>query len=167
MLLVLKIIAIAWFAKFRLVARLEAWIASLPPYPALAIFALPGALLFPVNLLGLWLLASGHVIWAGALLVGAKIVSTAFVARLFMLTQPKLMQIGWFRRGYEWFMPWKEALFAYVRASFAWRYGRMVKTRIKQIAKRAWADVKPRMKAAWLEVRTRGRLMWRRLTGAA
>ena len=45
--------AIAWFAKFRLVARLEAWIASLPPYPALAIFALPGALLFPVKLLGL------------------------------------------------------------------------------------------------------------------
>ncbi len=39
------------------------------------------------------------------------------------------MQIGWFQRAYDFFVPWQEALFAWIRGSWIWRYGRVVKWR--------------------------------------
>lgn len=130
-------------ARLRIVARLELWIAGLPPYAALLVFALPTTILLPVKLIGLWLLSQGQALAAGGVLVGAKVVSTALVARIFMLTKPALMRIGWFAWSYGKFIPWKEALFARIRASWAWRYGRMVKTTIRHEAKRAWQRWKP------------------------
>jgi hypothetical protein len=47
--------------------------------------------------------------------------------RLFLLTQPALMQIGWFSWAYDTIMPWKDALVERVRASTVWRVGRIVK----------------------------------------
>lgn len=157
--------ALAWLARFRLVARIEALIAGLPPYPSLAVFALPTTILFPVKIGALWLLAGGHVLTAGALLAGAKIVSTALVARIFTLTKPALMQIGWFARAYAWFVPWKEALFARVRESFAWRYGRMVKARVKQVLRRQLEYWRPRMRAVYQRLKDRAATMWRRYFG--
>lgn len=157
--------ALAWLARFRLIARLEALVARLPPYPSLLVFAAPSAILLPVKIGALWLLAGGHVLTAGALLAGAKVVSTALVARIFTLTKPALMQIGWFRRAYEWFVPWKEALFTKVRASFAWRYGRMVKSRIKQVARRAAERWKPSIRAMLADLRVRVQAIWQRAFG--
>jgi hypothetical protein len=34
-------------------------------------------------------------------------------------------------RAYNWFIPWKDAVFAQIRSSWVWRYGRMLKRRIK------------------------------------
>ncbi|MGD9783939.1 MAG: hypothetical protein AB7E80_05145 [Hyphomicrobiaceae bacterium] len=139
--------AIAWLARFRVVARLEALVAALPPYAALFVFAAPSLILFPVKLGALWLLAAGKVLYAGLLLAAAKVVSTALVARIFMLTRPALMRIGWFRRLYDVFIPWKDALFARIRASWTWRYGRMVKSRLKQMGRRAWTALAPQRAA--------------------
>lgn len=150
-------------ARFRLWARMEVWIAGLPPYAALVVFALPTLILLPLKLIGVWLLANGHILTAGGLLLAAKIASTAFIARAFLLTKPALMQIAWFRWAYERFMPWKDALFAQIRASWAWRYGRMMKTRVKHEARRAWARWRPGVVAAWNRVRARVRLAWDRL----
>lgn len=122
-------------ARLRPLAMAEAAVARLPPYPALAVFVLPSLLLLPLKLLALWLIAHGHVLMASLLFVGAKLVGTALVARIFMLTRPALMQLGWFARIYNVIMPWKEAITAQVRASWAWRYGRVVKARVKQAAK--------------------------------
>ncbi len=140
---------LGWLASFAPLARLEKFIASLPPYAALAVFALPTTLLLPLKFVAMWLLANGHVASATGLFIGAKVASTALIARVFMLTKPALMRISWFARAYNWFMPWKEALFAEIRASWVWRYGRMVKNRIKLEAKQAWARLKPRFDA-WL-----------------
>lgn len=142
-------------SRFRLWAMLELWIAGLPPYGALIAFALPTTILLPLKFVAVWLLANGHAMSAAMLFVAAKIASTALIARVFMLTKPALMRIGWFARAYNWFLPWKEALFAEIRASWAWRYGRMVKSRIKHEARQAWFGLK-----SWLE----GRLSaWRPL----
>lgn len=157
--------ALAWLARFRLVARAEQRIASLPPYPSLVVFVLPGAVLFPVKIGALALLAGGHVIKAGLLLAAAKVASTALVARIFMLTRPQLMQIGWFARAYGWFVPWKEALFARVRASFTWRYGRMLKSRTKQVLRRLHARWQPQIEPLYDELRVRVILAWRRYFG--
>lgn len=157
--------ALAWLARFRIVARTEALIARLPPYPSLVVFALPSLILFPVKIGALWLLAGGHVLTAGAMLAAAKVVSTALVARLFTLTRPALMQIGWFRRLYDWLMPWKDALFTQIRHSFAWRYGRMVKSRVKQLARRVMERWRPRLREAYLSWKARARVLWQRYFG--
>jgi hypothetical protein len=136
-------------SRFKPWAAMERWIAGLPPYGALFAFALPTTLLLPLKLVAVYLLSNGMVLAAGALFIGAKIASTALIARIFMLTKPALMQIGWFASAYNIFMPWKEAIFAQIRTSWAWRYGRMVKTRVKLEAKHAWARWKPQLQAAW------------------
>lgn len=135
--------ALAALGRYRPWAILEGWIASLPPYGALAVFAMPAVLLFPLKLVALWLLTGGHVIFAGLVFVGAKLAGTAFLARIFMLTQPALMRIGWFARVYERFMPWKHAAEEWLRTSWAWRYGRVVKARMKKAAKTAWERLRP------------------------
>lgn len=135
-------------ARLRIFARLELWIAGLSPYAALLVFALPTTILLPVKLVGLWLLAKGQAVAAAGVLVLAKIVSTALIARIFMLTKPALMRIAWFAWAYGKFIPWKEAIFARIRASWAWRYGRMVKTTIRHEAKQAWIRWKPQL-LAW------------------
>lgn len=135
--------ALSLLARLKPIAMLEAVIARLPPYPALAVFVLPSILLLPLKLVALWLIANGHVVMASALFIGAKLAGTAIVARLFMLTRPALMQLGWFARLYNFVMPWKEAITAQVRASWAWRYGRVVKARVKHAAKAAIARWRP------------------------
>ena len=117
--------------RFGLWAAFERKLVSLPPYGALCAFVLPAAVLLPFKLLALFLLAGGHVVYAAFVFIAAKLVGTALLARIFILTKPALMQIEWFASGYANFIPWKDALFAKIRASWTWRYGRMLKTRLR------------------------------------
>jgi len=133
----------AHIARWQPIARIEAVIVRLPPYPALLVFAAPTALLFPLKLASLWLVANGHVVWATFLFVFAKVAGTAFLARIFQLTQPALMQLTWFARLYGIFMPWKEEMLARLRASRPWRIGRVVKSRIKKAVRAAWLGWRP------------------------
>jgi hypothetical protein len=130
--------ALGWLATFAPIAALERWIAGLPPYGALAVFALPMTVLFPLKLAALWLITFGYFGWATIVFVGAKIASTAIIARIFTLTKPALMRIAWFASAYNWFVPWKDAFFKTIRDSFAWRYGRMLKNRIKLEVHQTW-----------------------------
>jgi hypothetical protein len=155
--------ALAWLVRFRLWARVELLIAGLPPYGALLALALPTSILFPLKLLSIYLLSHGQIVAAGLLFVGAKIASTALIARLFLLTKPALMQIGWFAAIYNWIMPWKEALFETIRQSWAWRYGRMLKTRVRLEVKQAWQRMKPGVERAIARVQ----LLFRRVFGGA
>lgn len=125
---------LAQLARLRPVAALEAGIARLPPYPALAVFALPTVLLFPLKLVALWLIANGQVVSATALFIGAKIAGTAFLARIFQLTQPALMQLAWFARLYGIVMPWKYALVERVKASAVWLAAKAFKQAIVNFA---------------------------------
>lgn len=161
--------ALASLARFRPFAAIERWIAALPPHGALVVFVLPTGLLLPLKLVAVWLLAQGFYWTAGTLFLGAKVVSTAIIARIFVLTKPALMQLAWFARLYGWFVPWKEALFGAIRSSFAWRYGRMLKTAVRVEAKQTWsyarprlvalwAAWKPRLQEAWLGLKTRARM---------
>jgi hypothetical protein len=124
-------------------SRLETAIARLPPYAALVVFALPSTLLLPLKFAALFLIARGQIVLAGVLFMAAKVVATALVARLFMLTQPALMQIGWFAWAYDTVMPWKHALTEYVRGSWAWRTGRVVKERAKRLLAAQWRALRP------------------------
>ncbi|MBI3373065.1 MAG: hypothetical protein HY017_15165 [Betaproteobacteria bacterium] len=123
----------AAIGRLPLIHGLEARVAGLPPYGAAAVFLLPGALLLPVKIAALWLMAQGHVVLGIELIVSAKLVGTALVARIFILTRPSLTTLAWFAAMYEWIMRWRGVLYGWVKASAAWR--RIEATRA---AWRAW-----------------------------
>ena len=123
---------LAWVGRLPLLRQLEAGIARLPPRAALAVFLLPTLLLLPVKLLALAAIAHGHKLLGLAVIVLAKLLGTAVVARLFALTRPALLQLAWFARIYGRWTAWKDALLAQVRASWAWRSGRAVKRLLRQ-----------------------------------
>jgi hypothetical protein len=143
----------AWLGTFKLVARLERRISALPPYGALAVFALPSLLILPLKLLALYLITTGHAVAAAALFIGAKLAGTAVLARLYTLVSPRLMQIRWFARLHDRLMPWKDALFARVRASWAWRYARILKHRVGQRLRTLTAVWRPVLRAAAARLR--------------
>ena len=120
-------------ARLPPVARLERGIVSLPPWAALMVFLAPTLPLLPIKLVALWLISHGNV-WFGLLvIVAAKIAGTALVARLFMLTRPKLMQMDWFANLYGRWSAFKERLIAMAHASLAWRLARAIKARMQRV----------------------------------
>lgn len=157
---------LAQLARFRIWAMVELWIAGLPPYGALAALAVPSTILIPAKLIGLYLLATGHVVTAGAVILLAKLAGTALVARIFILTKPALMEIGWFQRAYDAFMPWQEALFARIRGSWVWRSGRVARRRAAAFLRGAWARLRPRAEAAWERLRPGAIALVQRLRAA-
>ena len=111
----------AKLARLPFVGATEKWIAALPPYGALAVYAVPFLVLLPVKLFALWLISQGHALYWVTFIVAAKLAGTAALARLYTLTHPALMRLEWFARLYARWTAWKEALIAQVRASAAWR----------------------------------------------
>ena len=73
---------------------------------------MPVLLLLPLKFLGLWMLAHGSWLEALGVLAFAKMVSVGVTAFIFDVTQPKLMQLAWFRWLYDC-----------VVAGLAWAHG--------------------------------------------
>ena len=107
-------------SRLPLWARMEAMVTSLPPYAALLIFFLPAVLLLPIKLLALYWISNGHTLLGLTVVLAAKMLGTAAVARLFALTRPALMQLHWFARLYDRWKPWKDGLIAKMKASSSW-----------------------------------------------
>lgn len=119
----------AWaarLAKWPPIARLEAHIVRVPSRWALVLFLLPAVLLFPVKLLALWLIHEGRAVLGLSVIVVAKLLGTALVGRLFVLTEPQLMQIAWFARAMGWWRATKARVKAWVAESAWWRSVRVV-----------------------------------------
>jgi hypothetical protein len=126
----------AGLARWPLLAAIEARVRLLPPYGALCLFALPGLLLLPVKLLALVAIAHGHAISGVATIVIAKLGGAAVVARLYALTLPTLLAVGWFARCHDWFMALKTHWVGRLRASQAFlqagRVLRAARRRVRQ-----------------------------------
>ena len=86
--------------------RIAGAIRKLPPAATLVVFAVPLAALFPLKLLGFWLLAQQQWLAAGVVLVLAKLVGVAVTAFVFEMTRPKLLQLAWFRWLYQHVLVW-------------------------------------------------------------
>jgi hypothetical protein len=86
--------------------RLAAVIERLSPYPTLLVFLIPVTLLLPIKFIGLWMLARGYWLGAVATLGAAKVVSMGLTAFIFDLTRPKLLELPWFCRVYDWVLKW-------------------------------------------------------------
>jgi hypothetical protein len=97
--IVARVVALIPLRAFKL------WLAeqvdTLSPAMTLIVFAIPIITLFPLKLVGLWLLANEY--WAGAvgMIIFAKFLGVGVTAFIFDVTKPKLLQMGWFRKIYD------------------------------------------------------------------
>jgi hypothetical protein len=129
-------------AHLPLWGRVEAWIKSLPPWAALLMLGVPTLALFPIKLLALYLFSRGQATMGLTVLIAAKLLGTAFVARLFYITQPTLMQWAWFAKWYPRWKAWKDELMGSMRASVVWRAARVVKVSAQRTLSRLWRKFK-------------------------
>src|SRR4051794_21742067 len=97
----------------RIVAKIplrafKQWLAdrvdTLSPAMTLIVFAVPVIPLFPLKLVGLWLLT--HEYWASAFftIIFAKFLGVGVTAFIFDVTRPKLLEMPWFQNLYEFIM---------------------------------------------------------------
>lgn len=117
-------VAMAAFARLPWVARFEAWLATLPPWGAFIAFIGPSTLILPVKLSAVWFVMHGYYTTAVVVVVAAKLVATALLARLYRILRPTLMTIGWYARVDTWFFVWRDWIYAFVRALPAWQKAR-------------------------------------------
>lgn len=124
--------AIAALAGLRLFQRLGAAIAALPPYGALALLAVPFALIEPLKLVALYWMAQGHFA-TGLLALGvAHLASILISERIFHAAKPTLLTLGWFARAYGFVTALRDRALAWARATAAWRAGAALAARVRQ-----------------------------------
>lgn len=136
---------VALLGRWTIFRALEDWLRGVPPYGALALFAVPAIALAPIKLLALYWLAGGHPVLGIGTIATAKIAGTALVARLFQLTQPQLLSIGWFRWSYEKVMAFRAAAYAVWIQSPIGRWWRREREKHRGWVRRRWDAVR-----AWM-----------------
>lgn len=112
---------------------LETRIRALRPYPALCVFVLPTLLLFPIKLLALLAMASGHFISGVCVIIAAKLGGAALLARLYLLTRPALLTLPWFARWHAAFISLKNRWIGALKATAPFQHTRLVLARLRRV----------------------------------
>jgi hypothetical protein len=98
--------AIAWLVRHVPFEAFKAAVARafirLPPPVVLLVFAIPGFVLLPFKIAGLWLIAKGHPILGVGAFFAAKTAGVGVSAFLFEVCRERLLLMGWFRSVYAW-----------------------------------------------------------------
>jgi hypothetical protein len=139
-----------WIGQLRILQPLNAWIAGLRPYPALALFSVPVVILEPVKPVGAFLLSEGYIVEGALTICAGEILKITLVERLFRLTRDRLMQIPAFAFLYRYWIRFHD----WMTSSEVWRWA------CNQIAR--W---KLRFQSAIVAVRTRRRFELRMRRG--
>ena len=77
--------------------QIENIILKLPPYGALASLCLPAFILFPANILAIYLTSHHFIVLGVILLIGMKLLGTMIIAHLFTINKDKLLSLTWFK----------------------------------------------------------------------
>jgi hypothetical protein len=83
----------------------KTWLAdrvdTLSPAMTLIVFIVPVIPLFPLKLVGLWLLANEYWVSAILTIIFAKFLGVGVAAFIFDVTRDKLLEMAWFEKLYE------------------------------------------------------------------
>jgi hypothetical protein len=137
-----------WFARHWVFVRLRKWIASLSPYPALALFAVPVVLLEPVKPVAAYLVATGHILAGIISLIIGELLKLVCVERLFCVTKHKLLSIPAFAWGYARYRRVKD----WVEASEVWQNCRRLSQSAVRAVRHYVMELRPRRatrRASW------------------
>lgn len=110
-----------YFARFKLVRKLEDFVAARSPAVCLALFLIPILLMLPFKIVGVWLIARGHPLDGLFVFLLAKATGTFLAARLLAITKNKLMTIRWFAYCFDKFIGWKEGVKNYIHATASYK----------------------------------------------
>ena len=127
----------AWLGRLPVLRSLEAFIISLPPYPALLFFATPALLLVPLKIVALYFLAHGQATMGLLTIVFAKFAGTALVARIFTLTRPQLLRIGWFAWLYVRLLDFKTQIYTTIKKTALYQAAHQLRLQLRE-AFRSW-----------------------------
>ena len=119
-------------------AKIEKYVMRLPSWSVLFVFGVPVLALLPIKFFALYLFGEGHILLGSFLLITTKLFGTAICARLFKLTKPALMEIGWFAYLYPRWKNWKDRIISLVRKSGFW----LAMHRVKLKLKKWWTSVR-------------------------
>lgn len=96
---------VAWVVARLPLNVFKEWLAervdALSPAMTLIVFIVPIIPLFPLKLIGLWLLAHEYWMSAIATILFAKFLGVGVTAFVFDVTRPKLLEMAWFEKLYE------------------------------------------------------------------
>jgi hypothetical protein len=70
------------------------------------------------------------------MIVAAKLVGTALLGRLFVLTERQLMSYPWIARTVIWWLALKARVLAKLRATHAWRMASLLRHRVMRVLRR-------------------------------
>src|SRR6476659_14633 len=99
---------VAWFVALIPLRAFKLWLAeridTLSPAMTLIVFIVPVIPLFPLKLMALWLFA--HEYWMAAIttFIVAKFLGVGVAAFVFDVTRPKLLEMEWFEKLYDFVM---------------------------------------------------------------
>jgi hypothetical protein len=133
----------ALLARIPLVAALERLVQRLDARLVFALFLIPIALLFPLKIAALWLIAHHHVVAGLTLIAGAKLLGTAISARLYAIAEPRLLELPSFAWLHGLVTRLLGRAHAFLDASPAWQAARAAIRR----ARAAVAGVARRLRA--------------------
>ena len=96
---------VAWVVARIPLNAFKEWLAArvdaLSPAMTLIVFIVPIIPLFPLKLIGLWLLTHEYWMSAIATILFAKLLGVGVTAFVFDVTRPKLLEMAWFEKLYE------------------------------------------------------------------
>jgi hypothetical protein len=96
---------VAWVVSALPLRAFKQWLAervdTLSPAMTLIVFIVPVIPLFPLKLVGLWLLTHQYWISAVFTIIFAKFLGVGVTAFVFDVTRPKLLEMRWFEKLYE------------------------------------------------------------------
>jgi hypothetical protein len=96
---------VAWGVARIPLRAFKLWLAervdTLSPAMTLIVFFVPVIPLFPLKLVGLWLLMHEYWISAVLLIIFAKCLGVGVAAFVFDVTRPKLLEMPWFEKLYD------------------------------------------------------------------
>ena len=96
---------VAWFVALIPLRAFKQWLAervdTLSPAMTLIVFIVPVIPLFPLKLIGLWLLTHEYWMSAIATIIFAKFLGVGVAAFIFDVTKDKLLEMNWFETLYE------------------------------------------------------------------
>lgn len=113
--------ALARIPDWPWLVRLQRWVERLSPYAALLIFLAPTLLLLPVKILALLSITHGHPTLGLFIVLTAKVLGTALVARIYALTRRSLLSLDWFQRYHDRLLALKARLTAQLQATAGWQ----------------------------------------------
>src|SRR6202790_4948344 len=99
---------VAWVVAKLPLRAFKHWLAervdTLSPAMTLVVFIVPVIPLFPLKLVGFWLLVHEYWLSAIATILFAKLLGVGVAAFVFDVTRPKLLEMSWFETLYEFVM---------------------------------------------------------------